>query len=446
MREHSTLRLAEAVLENTKPSPTPALRAPSPIGWERDGVRDPGHALFEASREHPVQERRRARRLFRALGAAGLTVALLASAVRLAASESVPPAINYQGKLTDNLGNAVASGYYEIQFRIWSDPTKSEPANYIWGRTFPLHVVTNGMFNVLLSNDGEEPGTPAFNSILDAFSAQDRYLGLTIVRNPSGAVSSPVEITPRQKLATAPFAIHAHEATSAGHASTADNANQAASASSAATADNATKFAGMSTSDFLKVNQTSQTLTGSLTITNGSLTVRDSTTVYGTMGVYGPTVLTGTTIVEGSQQVSGNLTVGGQLTASGSVNANAGLKISGNVRFGTDTPIIIRRFNLQNQPSGAEAKWYNTGYPTATYSAVFVGFNCTGDYWESDTGLLLQMMLYPNGSGGTTWRILYTVRHHSDPLTDIYVDVMFIRKELTADDRPTLHYLPMENP
>ncbi len=446
MREHSTLRLAEAVLENTKPSPSPALRAPSPIGWERDGVRDPGHALCEASRNHPIQERRRARRLFRALGAAGFIVALLASAAPLAASESVPPAINYQGKLTDNLGNAVASGYYEIQFRIWNDPTKSETANYIWGRAFPLHVVTNGIFNVLLTDDGQVPGSPSENSILDAFKQPDRYLGLTIVRNPSGAVSSPVEITPRQKLATAPFAIHAHEATSAAHASTADNATQAASASSAVTAGNATQFDGMSTSDFLKVKQTSQTLSGSLTVTNGSLTVKGDTAVTGTFSVTGPSVLSGTTIVEGSQQVSGNLTVGGQLTASGSVNANAGLKISGNVRFGTDTPIIIRRFNLQDQPSGAEAKWYNTGYPTATYSAVFVGFNCTGDYWESGTGLLLQMMLYPNGNGGATWRILYTVRHHSDPLKDIYVDVMFIRKELTTDDRPTLHYLPMENP
>lgn len=403
-------------------------------------------ALLFAQSDLRILHENRAGRRARAAWAAVLAFTWLAAGAPLAASESVPPAVNYQGKLTDNLGNPVASGYYEIQFRIWNDPTKTDTPNYIWGRTFPLHVVTNGIFNVLLTDDGQVPGSPAENSILDAFKQPDRYLGLTIVRNPSGAVSSPVEITPRQKLATAPFAIHAHEATSSGHASTADDATQAAKASSATTADNATKFDNMSTSDFLKVKQTYQTLSGSLIVTNGSLTVKGDMSVTGTFGVTGPSVLTGTSIVEGSQQVSGNLAVGGQLTASNMLNANGGLKLTGNVRFGTDTPITIRRYHLQDQPSGAIEKWYNTGVSTATYSAVLVGFNCTGDYWESGTSSLLQMMLYPNGSGGSTWRILYTVRHHSNPLTAIYVDVMFIRKELTYDNRPTLYYLDMENP
>ncbi|HOB98830.1 MAG TPA: hypothetical protein PKM43_08820, partial [Verrucomicrobiota bacterium] len=349
-------------------------------------------------------------------------------------------------KATDNLGNAVKSGYYEIQFRIWNDATKNETANYIWGRTFPLHVVTNGMFNVLLTNDGDVPGSPAVNSILEAFAGTDRYLGLTITRNPDGAVTSPVEISPRQKLATAPYAIHAHQATWADHATTADNATQAASASSALKADNATKFDNMSTSDFLMVKQTSQTLAGSLTITNGALTVRGQTTVSDTFHAAAASVFDGSMIANGSLSVAGNVLGSSQVTATGMLNANGGLKVTGNVRFGTDAPIIIRRFHLEDQPSGAIEKWYNTGYSTTTWSAVLVGFNCTGDYWESGTSSLLQMMLYPNGSGGTTWRILYTVRHHSDPLSAIYVDVMFIRKELTADDRPTLHYLPMENP
>lgn len=382
----------------------------------------------------------------RAPWAAGLALALLVAGAPLLASQSVPAAVNYQGKLTDNLGNAVKNGYYEIQFRIWNDPTRSESANYIWGRVFPLHVVTNGMFNVLLTDDGSVPGSPTVNSILDAFAEPDRYLGLTIMRNPNGVVGSPVEITPRQKLATAPFAIHAHEATSAGHAVSADNAAQAASASSALTAGNATKFDNLATSDFLKVKQTAQTLNGSLTITNGTLTVGGDTTVSGTFKLTGNPVVTGSPVVTGNPNITGNLSVSGQVTASSTLNAQGGVKISGNVRFGSDAPIVIRRFHLADQPSGAEAKWYNTGWSTTTWSAVFVGFNCTGDYNEGGTGLLLQMMMYPNGSGGSTWRILYTVRHHSDPLKDIYVDVMFIRKELTSDDRPTLYNLPIENP
>jgi len=380
-----------------------------------------------------------AHRRLRAWWTVGLAMACLAGGTTFAASETVPAAVNYQGKLTDNLGNVVKSGYYEIQFRIWNDPTKSDSANYIWGRTFPLHVVTNGMFNVLLTNDGEVPGSPSVNSILDAFAGPDRYLGLTVTRNPDGPVDTPVEITPRQKLATAPYAIHAHQATSADHATSADNATQAASASAALKADNATKFDNLATTDFVKVKQSTQTITGDLTVT-GTLKTTGALSVSGNSSLTGA-LTAGSSEVKGSSVVDVDLTVKGQTTATGTLNANGGLKVTGNVRFGSDAPIVLRRFHLADQGDNDEAKWYNTGYSTSTWSAVLAGFNCTGDYNEDGSGLLLQMMLYPNGSGGATWRILYTVRHHKNPLKDIYVDVMFIRKELTSDDRPTLHAL-----
>lgn len=358
----------------------------------------------------------------------------------------MPAAINYQGKLTDNLGNAVKGGYYEIQFRIWNDPTKSDTANYIWGRKFPLHVVTNGIFNVLLTNDGEVPGSPSVNSILDAFAGTDRYLGLTITRNPDGAVSTPVEVTPRQKLATAPYAIHAHQATSADHATSADNASQAANASSALKADNATKFDGLSTSDFLKVKQTSQTLTGSLTITNGSLTVRGQTAVYDTFHAAGASVFDGTMIVNSSPQVFGNLYVSSEVISSGTVNADGGLKITGNVSVGAEAPFIIRRYHLPTITKDNHGPyWHDTKMATSTYSAVFVGLDCYGDFLEGGEGDLIQMMLYPNGngadgSGTTSWRVYFGIRHADHDLKEIYVDVMFIRKELTSDDRATKTY------
>ncbi len=379
-------------------------------------------------------------------GLAILAGAVLLSIAVVRASETVPAAINYQGKLTDNLGNAVKSGYYEILFRIWNDPTKSDSANYIWGRTFPLHVVTNGMFNVLLTNDGTTYGSPTAVSILDAFTGTERYLGLTIMRNPDTTVTSPVEITPRQKLATAPYAIHAHQATSADHATSADNATQAASASSAVTATNALKFDSMSTTDFLKVKQTSQTLTGSLTITNGSLTVRSFITAYDTLHAAGPSVFDGTIIMNTGPSVTGNVYVTGQVTATDAVNANGGLKVSGNVRVAGEAPYRIVRFHLPNISKDNHGPyWHDTKYSTATYSAVFVGVNCTGDFEESGSGKLLQMMLYPNGngnngSGTTSWRIYFGVRHADNDLTDIYVDVMFIRNELTNDDRATKTY------
>ena len=131
---------------------------------------------------------------------------------------SVPAAINYQGRLTDNYGNPVTGGYYEVQFRVWDDKTATGAGNYVWGRSFPLYVMTNGLFNVLLTEDGGSvttPGTPKATNLLEAFEGPDRYLGLTITKNPSGSVSSPVEINPRQMLVSAPYAIHTWNASNA---------------------------------------------------------------------------------------------------------------------------------------------------------------------------------------------------------------------------------------
>ena len=146
-----------------------------------------------------------------------LSVALLMTAPFVARSQpDVPGAINYQGRLTDTLGNPLASGYYEIQFRIWSDATSVQPGDLVWGRSFPLHVVTNGLFNILLTDDGgliTTPITPT-NTLLTAFGGQDRYLGLTITvsNNVSILQADQSEISPRQQLASAPFAVQAQTA------------------------------------------------------------------------------------------------------------------------------------------------------------------------------------------------------------------------------------------
>lgn len=142
---------------------------------------------------------------------------LVLAAASAARAQDIPAAINYQGKLTDNLGNELASGYYEIEFRIWDDATSASAASLVWGRTFPLHVVEGGLFNILLSNDGGEvtsSGAPQFNDIRQAFAGEDRYLGLTITVDPSGTITSPSEISPRQQLASAPYAMQAQTANS----------------------------------------------------------------------------------------------------------------------------------------------------------------------------------------------------------------------------------------
>ncbi len=143
------------------------------------------------------------------------------------AQTSIPTLINYQGELTDNLGSPVPSGTYVVEFRIWDHPTQQGQGNYIWGRAFPLHVAANGLFNVLLSNDGAAlstwPGAPAVADLLEAFAGPDRYLGLRVTDNPQGAIPTPVEISPRQRLVSAPYAVRASAAAIAQRATDADS-------------------------------------------------------------------------------------------------------------------------------------------------------------------------------------------------------------------------------
>jgi hypothetical protein len=145
-----------------------------------------------------------------------LALALVLAPALTRAQTGVPAAINYQGTLSDNQNHPVPAGYYQVQFKIWDSPTLPDAAGYIWGRSFALYVATNGLFNVLLSDDGGLVGAPQVTNILSAFTSSDRYLGLTIIADTQGTVNSPVEISPRQRLVSAPYAMRANDAANVG--------------------------------------------------------------------------------------------------------------------------------------------------------------------------------------------------------------------------------------
>ncbi len=119
-------------------------------------------------------------------------------------------AMNYQGYLTDNSGAPLADGDYTLSFSVYSAPTGG---TRIWG-PFVLGGagsqgskanLAGGVFNVVLG-----PKDDAQRELFAAFSAPNRYLGITVGTNP--------EISPRQQVLAAPRAMHA---TRADHASTA---------------------------------------------------------------------------------------------------------------------------------------------------------------------------------------------------------------------------------
>jgi hypothetical protein len=128
-------------------------------------------------------------------------------------AQSVPSLINYQGRLTDQTGAAMPPGAYIIQFRIWNDPVAS--TNLIWGQQQNLTVQSNGVFDVILGSPGGVPITspaPQVNNLAYAFASPSCFMGVTVSEGPSGVIANPTEISPRQQLLSAPFAIQAQQA------------------------------------------------------------------------------------------------------------------------------------------------------------------------------------------------------------------------------------------
>ena len=210
-----------------------------------------------------------------------LSLLLLAAPALSPAQTGIPAAVNYQGTLTDNLGNPVTNGYYQVQFRIWDSPALTGVGDYIWGRSYPLYVAVGGLFNILLNDDGglvTTPGTPSVTNLLSAFAGPSRYLGLTITANPQGAIATPVEISPRQQLVSAPYAMQAQNATAA-------------------------VSAGFATNAASLVNETKQPV---VSVTGTNVVVNGSISGYGTFPLGGIIMWSGATVPSGWALCNGN--------------------------------------------------------------------------------------------------------------------------------------------
>lgn len=142
----------------------------------------------------------------------GMLLLLGAIGSVFAESTAVPKLINYQGKLTDSVGEPlVATSNQTLSFKIFNKPV-SDPAieddGLIWGPQifnddpdnkgvgYGAKVpVVNGFFNVILG-----PKDIDGDSIVTAFTKPDRYLEITI-GDPGVAIS------PRQQVLSTPYAL-----------------------------------------------------------------------------------------------------------------------------------------------------------------------------------------------------------------------------------------------
>ena len=140
-----------------------------------------------------------------AIGAMALGQADLAQA----ADANPPERMTYQGFLVDGngaaLGNSVPANY-DVVFRIYNAKSGGTP---IWSEQQTV-TVDKGYFSVLLG-EGSQVNSEDYGSLSAAFDgadASDRFIGLTV----SGLGGGDVEIAPRLRLVTSPYAYTATQA------------------------------------------------------------------------------------------------------------------------------------------------------------------------------------------------------------------------------------------
>jgi hypothetical protein len=131
-----------------------------------------------------------------------------------ASAQTVPSGMTYQGRLTDASSAPVPDGSgYEIEVRLWSASTGG---TLLWGSRCTGVPLKSGAFNLILGSGGTPIAGATTTDLKAVFSTPTVYIGLTTTKSASGAaISSPIEILPRQQIFSTPYAFRAETATTA---------------------------------------------------------------------------------------------------------------------------------------------------------------------------------------------------------------------------------------
>jgi hypothetical protein len=118
-----------------------------------------------------------------------------------AATAAVPWVMNFSGRLASGAGDFTGTAYVTIT--LYDDPLASDAGHFLWSETQDTFVDA-GRFHLLL---GADPGNPL---PARALLGPDLYAGIKVGQD--------VEMTPRIRVASVPFALRAEDAaTLAGH-------------------------------------------------------------------------------------------------------------------------------------------------------------------------------------------------------------------------------------
>lgn len=123
---------------------------------------------------------------------------------------TVPNTVGFEGFLADADGNALQpDGAYSLTFRIWDVQAGGNQNNEKWSESQPTVQVTKGLYWVELGSVATLP-TDIFNG--------DRWIGVT-----ANITGTAVEISPRTKVTSVPFALNAANANTVNSLSVAES-------------------------------------------------------------------------------------------------------------------------------------------------------------------------------------------------------------------------------
>lgn len=146
------------------------------------------------------------------------STSLVALAIGLSAllshGQTVPAAINYQGRVTNSNGEGLGTGTpinRKMIFRLYDTATAGNP---IWSEQQTV-TLANGEFSVLLGTGIDASfGATARPSLLNVFGGSDRFLEIVVDEGDGILNISDAPIAPRQRLTSAAYAIRAATADS----------------------------------------------------------------------------------------------------------------------------------------------------------------------------------------------------------------------------------------
>ena len=259
------------------------------------------------------------------------------------ATPKPPERMTYQGFLVDGTGTALgntAPKNYDVIFRIYDDQSAG---TLRWSEQQTV-TIDKGYFSVLLG-EGAAVGIETHPPLSDVFkgaTASDRYIGVTV--KGIGSSGSDVNILPRLRLISSPYAFLAHNAVRVVQDTGADLITAVGNAVTVSGPVTATTFTGNG-ANLTALNGTQVTtgtiadarLSGNIPRLNASSqTFTGNMTVGGNLTVSSPSVIAG----------FGTIPLGGIVMWSGALNAipSGWALCNGQTSNGRTTPDLRDRF------------------------------------------------------------------------------------------------------